>query len=259
MRKGTHLFLVSAFAVLVSGIANASLVTHYEFEGNADDSAGSADGTLMDDATYGVGPTYGGKNFGQALSLDGDGDYMDCGATFASVTASTTKTITAWAKSDTADYSGQAAGNGRIITLHRESGYSGFSMLANGSPSTWQGLYAIAGNLYNYIDSGLSVTANEWAHIALVQDGAGVYIYINGVLANSSTDAAAPTMRRLVNADIGSYWGGYSSFFDGFIDDVRIYDHALSQSEIQAVIPEPATLLLLGLGGLALLRKRRFR
>ena len=47
-------------------------------------------------------------------------------------------------------------------------------------------------------------------------------------------------------------------FFNGLIDDVAVYNRALSAQEIYQIysIPEPATLLLLGLGGLAL-RKRR--
>ena len=209
-------------------------VSHWKFdEGSgaiAYDSVGGNIGTIYGDVVWTVGQIDG------ALYFDGDWDYVDCGNTFASVTGSTTKTITAWAKSNTADYSGQAAGNGRIITLYRESGYSGFSMLAKGSPATWQGLYATAGNWYNHIDSGLSVTANEWTHIALVQDGAGVYIYINGVLANSSTDGAAPTMRRLVNADIGAYDGEHGHigcFFEGAVDELMIFDRALSAEEIQ--------------------------
>ena len=66
MKKSIYVIL---FAILVSGTANASLVAHYEFEGNANDSAGSANGTLMGDATYGTGPTYGGKISARRLAL----------------------------------------------------------------------------------------------------------------------------------------------------------------------------------------------
>ncbi len=236
MLRRAKIVAILGFLVLCSSAwaVEPNLVSHWKFdEGSgaiAVDSVGGNVGIIYGDAAWTAGQVDG------ALSFDGDWDYVDCGNTFASVTGSTTKTITAWAKSDTADYSGQAAGNGRIITLYRESGYSGFSMLAKGSPATWQGLYAIAGNLYNHIDSGLSVTANEWTHIALVQDGAGVYIYINGVLANSSTDGAAPTMRRLVNADIGAYDGEHGNinlFFEGAVDELMIFDRALSAEEIQ--------------------------
>ena len=61
--------------------------------------------------------------------------------------------------------------------------------------------------------------------------------------------------------DIGS---GYTGFAKGLIDDVAIFNHALSLSEVQlvmndgaAVIPEPITLTFLAIGGMALLRHRK--
>ena len=50
---------------------------------------------------------------------------------------------------------------------------------------------------------------------------------------------------------------GHNCFwFAGELDDFRFYDEALGAEEIGAMIPEPATMILLGLGGL-LIRKRR--
>jgi hypothetical protein len=43
----------------------------------------------------------------------------------------------------------------------------------------------------------------------------------------------------------------------GMLDEVRIYDTALSEAEIKAIMPEPATFTLLGLGGLFLVRRRK--
>ena len=51
--------------------------------------------------------------------------------------------------------------------------------------------------------------------------------------------------------------GTLSSFLNGALDDVRIYDVALTQSEIQSLVPEPSTLSLIALSTLILLTRRR--
>ncbi len=58
--------------------------------------------------------------------------------------------------------------------------------------------------------------------------------------------------------DIGRHRGNSANrgFFNGAIDDLRVYDEALSQAQIIQIIPEPATILLMTLGGLYL-RKRK--
>jgi hypothetical protein len=235
---------------LALGVAHADLVAWYEFEGNADDSAGSNNGSLMGDAAFapGLAP------LGQALSLDGDGDYVSLPATFASVTASSTKSIMAWVKPD---FTGDP---GRVVTLYRKSdGSSGFSIKGTGDdPSEWRGLYMAGSDTYAGINSGVHLIADKWTHVALVQNNADIFIYVNGVLANSAGDANVPSISSPLNAGIGAYNSGtyIDGFFDGLIDDVRIYDHALSEGDIRAIMPEPATVLLLGLGGL-LLRRRR--
>jgi len=238
MAKRTNLKLmaVTIMAVLIGvGSVRADLtdglVAHWKLDGNANDSAGSNHGTI-----YGATPTTGKIDI--ALSFDGVDDYIDCGNSFASITGSTTKTITAWAKSDVSDQSG------RIITLYRHSdSYSAFVIYPRGNdggnPATWQALYATPGNSYNFIDSEVPVTAGEWAHIALVQNGANVHMYIDGELKNSVSDAAAPTISNPPNAVIGTYmWYGHGPdpSFLGSIDDVRIYDRALSAEEVQLLM-----------------------
>ena len=58
--------------------------------------------------------------------------------------------------------------------------------------------------------------------------------------------------------------GGQFNPFSGLIDEVAVFDHALSQAEVTALfaesmVPEPSTMLLLGLGGLGGLVVRRRR
>jgi hypothetical protein len=244
-------FIVSVVLVLglALGVARADLVAWYQFEGNADDSAGSNHGSLMGDAAFapGLAP------LGQALSLDGDGDYVGLPNDFASVTSSPTKSIMAWVKSDQGDNAG------KVLTLYRKSdGSSGFGIRGTiYSPSEWIGLYMSSPSTSSVLDSNTNVTVGQWAHVALVQDMNEVFIYINGELANSASDADIPNISNPLNAIIGAYNSGtyIDGSFNGLIDDVRIYDNALSESDIRAIMPEPATVVLLGLGAILLKRK----
>jgi hypothetical protein len=89
---------------------------------------------------------------------------------------------------------------------------------------------------YELLDSGVPVTENEWTHIALVQNGAQVDIYVDGMSENSVSNGAAPALSNPPNAVIGAYmwWGHHpGGCFNGSIDEVRIYDRALSAEEIQ--------------------------
>jgi RHS repeat-associated protein len=87
-------------------------------------------------------------------------------------------------------------------------------------------------------DNGLNATftdgflpTNEWTHIAATYDNSTLSYYINGVLA-SSTSVAGPIAIGDGPFRVGgdSPYGG--EFFDGLIDDVRLYSHALTADEI---------------------------
>jgi len=133
-------------------------------------------------------------------------------------------------------------------------------------PGNNLGLIAGTNNISPIGVSNIMVPANEWVSIAWVRhsDSGTSEIYLNGVNPESVNTGAGA-----IDIDLDGLWlgldqdavgGGWEEEdqFYGMMDDVYFYGRALSADEVYALhIPEPATLSLLALGGLAILHRRR--
>ena len=115
------------------------------------------------------------------------------------------------------------------------------------------------------IPKGAELDLDTWYHMVITREAdQTMNLFINGAL--YSTGASGNNISSIA-ADIwlGSNRSGSSPSipFGGFLDEVALYGRALSRDEImlhyQRGVPEPATLSLLALGGLALLRRRKRR
>ena len=100
--------------------------------------------------------------------------------------------------------------------------------------------------------------AGEWTHLTYVNDNGFAELYINGVLVGNpnanALGAGAPDFA------IGSMWVDNRRGFNGAMDEVRIFTFNPGEFDISdtfALVPEPSTTALLGLGGLALILRRR--
>jgi len=80
--------------------------------------------------------------------------------------------------------------------------------------------------------------APTWHHIAVVGDGTTLTVYVDGgvaVIGGSTTNSYGSSTYRLNNIGGGGIWDATGNWFSGQIDDVRLYDYALSQDEIVSV------------------------
>lgn len=82
-------------------------------------------------------------------------------------------------------------------------------------------------------DSNLEVPDGEWAHVAMVTTPSSVTLYLNGVGATHNTNLTAT---ELTTFKIGSYRGWGSRNMSGEIDEVCIWNRALSQAEIRELM-----------------------
>jgi hypothetical protein len=101
--------------------------------------------------------------------------------------------------------------------------------------------------------------AGQWYHLVATTTAAGASVlYIDGVAEDNDTAGGWGTEGTFSDFVMGTNGGSFD--FDGKLDDVRFYDEALSAVDVNAIIhpiPEPASLGLLGVGGLLMLRRRR--
>jgi len=101
-----------------------------------------------------------------------------------------------------------------------------------------------------------SFVANTWTHLAVIRSGGTATFYINGA-AQTGTFATAPVHGQgHLSVDPGG-----NTFFDGEMDNARVVTFTAGESASNVInalqVPEPTSALLVGLGGLGLLLRRR--
>lgn len=74
---------------------------------------------------------------------------------------------------------------------------------------------------------------NQWYHFVGTYDGNAIKFYQNGMLVRS-TSASGNIKTNNLNLEIGRWRSNYNEYFNGLIDEVRIYKRALSENEVQA-------------------------
>lgn len=191
---------------------NSSLIAHYTFDGNANDSAGSNNGTANG------GPTYVAGKLGQAMSFDGIDDYVTANAS-SFPTANASRTVTGWIKSSNRSQSA-------VVLSYGNSSYTFYTSFGGGGGriSTAEGsLFSVAGST--------NLADDVWHHFAIVHDSTGPVqrVYIDGV--ENITGANTYS----TNNDPTAYIGNRASLnrpFSGSLDDLRVYNRALTASEV---------------------------
>ena len=97
----------------------------------------------------------------------------------------------------------------------------------------------ILGGSYGEVYGPNALTTNTWIHLAGTYDGATLRLYVNGVQVSSraQTGAIAISTNPLqIGGDTL-----YGQYFPGRIDEIRIYNRALSATEIQGDMNTPIT------------------
>jgi hypothetical protein len=262
-RKG--IWAVSGLASLIIcsvGFVQASpigMISNWKFDEGAGtiayDSIDANNGTLVN------GPAWAQGIVGGALSFDGINDYVSIPASD-SRNDLTAFTIGAWVKPNKLgsfaivdnqfeDPSGFAGKIFFYLTYAPEGVYTWGSILVHTRNEAW-GPWVYNPNIVPAV--------GEWSYLVTAWDGSTQSLYLNGELIASGTTWFHDLPGSYPLAIGGKEWD-MNQFWNGEIDEVEIYNRALSASEIRGIyadtIPEPATVVLVGFGLLGLAAWRR--
>ncbi len=234
---------------LLAGTADAALIGHWKFDGNLTDSVGSLDATAVGDAA--AGTTNG--NIGGAISFDG---VDDAAFIASSVISGAEFSISFWefSPADATVASGYmlAAGSGGV-------GYDEIYLRRFGSDSYAGAVSADFPGLGEAV-----VSRGVWHHSLVTHTASGggtTTWYVDGALTLTQTGDTWTTLNN--NLYLGNR-ENLARDFEGLLDDLQVYDETLTLADAAfltanpgSVVPEPTTTALLGLGGLALIFRRR--
>jgi glucose/arabinose dehydrogenase len=189
----------------------------------ADASGHSLTGTLLN------GPTWAAGKYGSAVNLDGVDDYVNLNnPTGLQITAS--MTISAWINS-----SAFPGDDGAVVSKRGTNGYQLDTTIDTGPRGIGFKLTnSSGGDMIRY--GATAMQPNAWYHIAGVYNATNrtMDVYLNGVLDNGSLVGTITSSQQnsTSNVNIGRRAGGGFGFI-GRIDDVRIYNRALTVAEIR--------------------------
>ena len=209
---------------ILDGAPFQSIAT-YQLDGDANDLTTNYNGTASN-VTYSTG------KFGQACDFNGSSSYIDTNYTLPAIS---TYSASLWFKTSATGINqcifSDANSNGqdnsiRLSVVITNANTFGIA-LGNGSTSYYDG------NV-----SAISYLNNAWHNLVITYSGTTIKLYINNSLIATYTSTVSAGTLGTQTLKIGRL-GDYSGFyFNGSIDQVRIYDKALSAADVTTLYNE---------------------
>jgi len=225
------LYRVAPGVAVATDPGTASLQAYYPLDGSANDGSGHGyNGTVVGNQIYADAPSGRGK----AIQLNGTNDYLELpiGTLISSLTSTT---VAAWV-----DFSNTGTGWERVFDLG--TGTTNYMCLTPRQGTTGAMTFAImTTTVAEKRFVAPRTLGTGWHHVAVVMDSATmkVRVYLDGTVVASDTTTVLPK-------DLGKTtqnWLGRSQFtadgyFGGMLDEVRIYNRALSDGEVRYLVGE---------------------
>ncbi len=236
-------FIVLAVAVIgmmflcenANADLNDGLIAYYPLDGNANDESGNENHGTVNGASLSVDKK---GNADNAYTFDGVDDLIDCGYD-PSTTLTNTGSIVAWVKSDF------PSGNEIPTKTWAANGggwnHQGWSCGAKHGDTRDIRFHWQTGTDVYLDTTTMPLQQDVWVHVVCVATTDKLQIYVNGLL-NIESNISDQWVNTTEDLNIGYCQGSDdTSAWNGSIDDVKIYNRALSASEIQQLYTESLT------------------
>jgi hypothetical protein len=236
LRKSKNAFLTLALLLILTTGLQASLsdglVAYYPFNGNANDESGNGNHGVPGKKGEALLPTTCEDRCGD---LDSAYCFVDNGrdhGNWINVTSLQTAyfpryTISCWFKINSLKRPSI------LISKGRSGGHVATNFQIYIHPDGYiVGEHEIDGTQGVQVYSVVTVELGQWYHVALMYDSSDLKLYVDGELDAINEEPGDPADIGRWPVNIGAN-GEHDGFFDGAIDEVRIYDRALSECEIK--------------------------
>jgi chitodextrinase len=204
------------------------LVAAYGFEETSGGATNDASGQGNHGSLNGPARTASGR-YGRALAFDGVNDQVSV-PDDASLDLAGSMTLEAWVRPSA------AIAGWRTVVIKEQPNDLVYALYAAGTGYRPSGHAFVAGSDERVQAPGV-LPADTWSHLATTYDGSTLRLYVNGALAGT----LALTGPMAVSAGPFRIGGNtiWDEWFEGAIDEVRVYDHALTGAAIQSDMAEP--------------------
>lgn len=169
----------------------------------------------------------------QYLDFDGVDDYVAVTNGSSAISGATSFSMTGWFWNNQLSY-------GKGMMGFRGTG-GGFYLIELNTGQIECRLLNSSGTLYSYVTPNYTIVPQVWQHYAWVYNGSSVTLYLNGNSVLTGAAAGTITATTIPFAIGKSILSGFNFIYKGRIDEVSVWNKALTQTEIQDIMANEIT------------------
>lgn len=214
----------SIIPVTNSVVPTDGLVAYYPFNGNANDESNNSNNGTVNGATL-TSDRFG--NCNKAYLFNGTSDYINISNSTTLESPNSGITLSSWV------YVDNLAANGAYYLCKNDLGNYDPYQYRMGIGNDSSMYFGFKNSNSESVDFSQSISLNnqKWNHLLTTYDGSFVKFFINGTLI-STQNYSSTISQDSKNLDIGRDAHGPIEYYKGKLDDIRIYNRALSDNEV---------------------------